>query len=92
MPMPAERVYVVDRIEGELVVLIDDETGDQFNMESWELPAVDEGMVLKVNLQNDRPQWSTATIDPEETARRKEDAEQILHDLKKRDPGGDLAI
>ena len=92
MPMPAERVYVVDRIEGELVVLIDDETGDQVNMESWELPAVDEGMVLKVSFQNDRPKWGSATIDHKETARRKGDAEQILRDLKKRDPGGDLVI
>jgi len=92
LPMPAERVYVVDRIEGELVVLIDEETGEQVNMESWDLPAVDEGMVLKVSLHNDKPKWGSATIDHAETARRKGDSEQVLRNLKKRDPGGDLAV
>jgi hypothetical protein len=89
--MPNERFYVVDRIEGELVVLLEDDTGERVNMDSWELPLVDEGMVLRVTIQNDKPKWGTATIDEEETARRKGDAEQTLADLRKRDPGGDIA-
>ncbi len=90
--MSTERAYVVDRIEGELVVLVEDESGDQVNVDSWELPSVNEGTVLKVEVQNNRPQWGTATVDDDSTARRKEKSNQILSDLKKRDPGGDVEL
>ena len=90
--MPTERTYVVDRIEGELVVLVDDESGDSVNVDSWELPLVSEGTVLKVEVQNSRPQWSTATVDDNEANRRKEESNQILTDLKKRDPGGSVEL
>lgn len=90
--MPNERLYVVDRIEGELVVLVDEETGEGVNMDSWELPLVDEGMVLRVSIQDDRPKWATAAIDQDETTRRREDAKEILENLKRRDPGGDVTV
>ncbi len=61
--MSDERKYVVDRIEGELVVLVDGESGDKANKDSWELPVVDVGDVVKVTLKNGKPQWNTATVE-----------------------------
>jgi len=90
--MSTERTYVVDRIEGELVVLVEDESGDSVNVDSWELPLVSEGTVLKVDVHNNRPQWGTATVDDNEGDRRKEEAKQIVADLKKRDPGGSIEL
>ena len=60
--MSDERKYVVDRIEGELIVLVDEESGDKANKDSWELPVVDQGDIVKVSLKNGRPQWNTATV------------------------------
>lgn len=91
--MPAERKYVVDRLEGDLVVLIEDESGERVNLDSWELPVVDEGMVLAVELDNaGKPAWSSVTVLLEETERRKEQGKSNLDDLKKRDPGGDITL
>ena len=91
--MPTETKYVVDRIEGELVVLIGDEEGDKQNMDSWELPVVEEGDVLAVELDNTgKPKWGTANVLSEETKRRKEQRGQVLDEFKKRDPGGDIEI
>lgn len=91
--MSTERTYVVDRIEGELVVLVDDETDEKVNLDSWELPAVDEGTVLAVELDNNgKPKWGAVTILAEETARRKKAGDSHIEDLKKRDPGGDITL
>lgn len=90
--MPTERKYVVDRIEGELIVLVDDESGDKANMDSWELPVVDEGDVIVVSLKNGRPQWGTATVDANDTKERREKSNEVIEDLKGRDPGGDVEL
>jgi hypothetical protein len=90
--MPTERTYVVDRIEGDLVVLVEDESGEMVNVDSWELPLVNEGTVLRVSVRDNQPQWSTAEIDDHEATRRKAESRQILADLKKRDPGGDVEL
>lgn len=91
--MSTEKTYVVDRIEGELVVLIEDESGDKVNLDSWELPAVDEGTVLAVELDgNGKPKWGSATMLAQETKRRAAEANKLLENLKKRDPGGDIKI
>ena len=91
--MSTERKYVVDRIEGELVVLVEDDTGDKVNLDSWELPALDEGTVLAVELDdNAKPKWGTATVLIDETKRRAEQAGRVIEDLKKRDPGGNVSL
>jgi len=90
--MPTERTYVVDRIEGELIVLVDDSGGDKVNMDSWELPVVNEGDVLVVQLQNDKPQWGKVTVLPEEARKRYEESRKQIEELKKRDPGGDIEL
>jgi hypothetical protein len=91
--MSTERKYVVDRIEGELVVLLEDESGEKVNLDSWELPAIDEGTVLAVELDNNgKPKWGTATVLAEETKRRSEQGRNQIDELKKRDPGGDITL
>lgn len=91
--MSTEKTYVVDRIEGELVVLVDDDSGDRVNLDSWELPVVDEGSVLAVQLDNNqRPKWGTATLLAEETEKRKKHGGKQLDELKDRDPGGDVTL
>ena len=91
--MPTETKYVVDRIEGELVVLIGDQSEDKQNLDSWELPVVEEGDVLAVELDNNgKPKWGTAKVLAEETERRKQQGGQALDELKKRDPGGDVKL
>ena len=91
--MSTEKKYVVDRVEGELVVLVDDETGDTENLVSWELPQVDEGMVLAVQIDNNnKPKWGTAKVLEAETKRRAQQGDRRLDELKKRDPGGDIKL
>ena len=91
--MSAERKYVVNRIEGELVVLVDDESGDRANLESWELPVVDEGTVLAVEIDaNGNPKWGSASILADETEKRRHEDTTRVEDLKKRDRGGDVTI
>jgi hypothetical protein len=91
--MSTEQIYVVDRIEGELVVLVADESGEKVNLDSWELPAVDEGTVLAVKVDdNNKPQWGTVSVLPEETERRKKSGAEQIEELKKRDPGGDISL
>ncbi len=90
--MSTERTYVVDRIEGELIVLIDESSGDKENMGSWELPVIDEGDVLVVQLESDKPKWGTAKVLDEETKRRRAEASRDIEDLEKRDPGGEVAL
>ena len=60
--MSTEKTYVVDRIEGELVVLVDKEADEKVNMDSWELPPVEEGDVLTVQLEGGKPKWGTVSV------------------------------
>jgi hypothetical protein len=91
--MSTEKIYVVDRIEGELVVLVADESGEKVNLDSWELPAVDEGTVLAVKVDaNNKPQWGSVSVLDEETERRRKHGSEQIEELKKRDPGGDINI
>ena len=91
--MDTERIYVVDRIEGELVVLVDDETGEKVNLDSWELPPVDEGAVLAVKLDNNgKPKWGSVSELTDETERRNKLGKERIEELKKSDPGGDVRL
>ncbi|HLB37755.1 MAG TPA: DUF3006 domain-containing protein [Gemmatimonadales bacterium] len=91
--MSADRVYVVDRIEHRQAVLVDDQ-GATFTVSTKDLPrGVNEGAVLLVKLEaGGNPRWDTARVDRAETARRHAEAKDRLERLKKRDPGGDIAL
>jgi hypothetical protein len=91
--MSETRYYAVDRIDGELVVLIDD-SGAEVLASLEELPTpVEEGMVLRVPIDVDgRHDWERARIDHRETERRRREAEALLRELRRRDPGGDIEL
>lgn len=91
--MPARKYYAVDRIKKKRAVLVDD-TGDTVEVPVAELPAdLREGVVLQVPLGADgSPDWPTAQVDAVETARRLAEAERLLDELRRRDPGGDVKL
>lgn len=86
------RFFAVDRIEGALAVLVDDD-GAARDVALADLPpGLRGGMVLRVPLARSRPDWSGATIDEEEGRRRIEAAQSALDRLRARDPGGDVSL
>lgn len=93
MSREREVLYAVDRIEGSLVVLLAD-GGGQETLRLNQLPkGLTPGTVLSVRqTENGQPDWPSALVDREETERRRGEANQILDELRKRDPGGDVSI
>lgn len=91
--MPIEVFYAVDRLEGEVAVLIAD-SGESTTVPVRELPTgIGERMVLRVPKDREgRPDWRSARIDEAETKRRKREAQEALKELRKRDPGGDIKL
>ena len=88
------RVYVVDRIEGSVAVLVPDD--DAFPDEDVPVAVLrvrpSEGDVLRVPLRGDAPVWAEAVADPQLRAERLAAARRRLERLAKRDPGGDVAL
>ncbi len=85
--------YAVDRLEGQMVVLVgDDET--TVDLPRRNLPArVREGSVLRVELGADgRPDWASAKIDDQERERRLKAAQERLDRTSESDPGGDITL
>lgn len=93
-PEERERVWVVDRIEGERVVLVEDESGRTAEVGRSAIGAgVREGTVLRVPMSpSGRIDWKDARADEAERAAREEEARDILDGLRDRDPGGDVAL
>jgi hypothetical protein len=85
--------YAVDRIEGKIVVLVADD-GTTAEVPRATLPArLREGSVLRVRLGvNGRPDWSSAEIDQDEEERRLKEANDMLDEMKRSDPGGDITL
>jgi hypothetical protein len=91
-PPSAERLYVVDRIEQAVAVLVDD-NGRTASVPTERLPAgTGEGVVLRIPFDNGVPNWSEAMVDRAETDRRRDAARHVLEELKERDPGGDVEV
>ncbi len=88
-----EAFYTVDRLEGDLAVLVGDE-GVALDVPRNTLPVrVREGVVLRVRLAPDgRPDWSSGTVDDAERERRLEQARERLERLRRTDPGGDVVL
>jgi len=89
-----QSVWVVDRIEGEMAVLVEDGTGRSLDVSRSLIPVnIGEGMVLRVPATADGdPDWRLAVPDEELRQRRLEEARDILEELKARDPGGDVVL
>lgn len=89
----SERTWVVDRIEGEVAVLVADDDQEILDMPLNVLPrGLREGAVLKVPESKGHPLWGSAMLDEELRLKRLRQAETALHELKKRDPGGDIVL
>jgi hypothetical protein len=86
-------IYVVDRIEGKVAVLVDDE-GSSLDVLRQELPReIREGTVLRVERNEaGRIDWPQARVDLVEEDRRMREMEQGLNHLRKGDPGGNITI
>jgi hypothetical protein len=87
------RTLVVDRIEGGVAVLVTD-AGETVEVGRELLPrGAREGVVVQVPRGADGLyEWSRAVLDEEATRERRGEAEEILRELRKRDPGGDVAL
>ncbi|HEU4747199.1 MAG TPA: DUF3006 domain-containing protein [Gemmatimonadaceae bacterium] len=94
MTKKPSRVFVVDRREGKMVVLVDDD-GNTTELVAARLPARSrlEGSVLRVPLGNRSvPVWSKAVRDRAEEKRRLAELSKRLEKLKRKDPGGDVSL
>ena len=85
--------FAVDRLEGKYAVLIGD-GGSQHEVPRNQLPkGTAESSVLEVSLDGGgRPQWAGAKLDEAERERRFKRATEMLEELKRRDPGGDIVL
>lgn len=87
------RIWVVDRIERPLAILVADDDGRGAEVPLARLPAaVREGSVLRVPLADGEPQWDAAEVDDELRRARLNEAEAALARLRRRDPGGDITL
>ena len=87
------RVYVVDRLEGQVAVLATDD-GATVDVERGRLPArVKEGTVLRIKVgPKGVPDWASAEIDSAEQEQRLKQARELLDQMKRTDPGGDITL
>ena len=87
-------IWVVDRVEGDTVVLVEDGTGRTLEVSRSLLSvAVDEGTVLRLPATEEGgPDWGLAVANEELRQRRLAEAREVLEQLKKRDPGGDVVL
>ena len=89
----AERIWVVDRVEGRIAVLVADDDEETLDVPLNVLPhGLREGTVLRVTESEGHPLWASAMLDEELRLRRRRQAETALNELKSRDPGGDIVL
>jgi hypothetical protein len=87
--------YVVDRREGETLIVIRDDTEESVEVEAGALPpeARAEGAVLRVEVdKNGTPAWHAASRDRAEEKRRLTELAERVERLKKGDAGGDVTL
>ena len=93
MSRQAEALWVVDRVEGSVAVLVRDGGERTEDVPLEMLPAGSrEGTLLRVPEADGRPDWAAATLDEEARRARLREAEEVLERLKRRDPGGDITL
>lgn len=91
--MPATRIWVVDRVEPPVAVVVADDDDRQVDVPLARLPAgVRAGAVLRVPQEDDVPAWEAARVDEELRRARLQEAEAALQRLRRRDPGGDIVL
>jgi hypothetical protein len=85
--------YAIDRREGELVVLVDEE-GRVLDVPAWVVPpSARPGEVLDVVTMWDQGSWVVrCRVDAEASENARSAADERLRRLRERDPGGDVAL
>lgn len=91
---PTHEIWVVDRIEGDVAILVEDEGEIVVEVSAAELgDHATEGAVLLVPLGSvGEPVWSEAERSEMDEAQRREESEERLERLRARDPGGDIEL
>ena len=88
-----KRIWAVDRIEGDVVVLVSDADSRAVQVSLTKLPeGTEEKSILHVFERRDQPVWNSAVLDESIQIEKESDSEEIVEDLKQRDPGGDITI
>ena len=91
--MPATRIWVVDRVEPPMAVVVADDDERQVDVPLARLRAgVRAGAVLRVPETDGVPDWGAARVDEELRRARIQEAEAALDRLRRRDPGGDIVL
>lgn len=89
----AVRIWVVDRVEPPVAIVVADHDERQVDVPLARLPAgVRTGSVLRVPQTDDVPDWEAARVDEELRRARMQEAEAALDRLRRRDPGGDIVL
>ena len=88
-----KRIWAVDRIEGEVAVLVSDTSNRIVEVNLKKLPeGTKEKSILRVFERKDQPVWSSAVLDESIEVGKESETGRIIEGLKKRDPGGDVVI
>ena len=86
-------IWVVDRIESGIAVLVRDDDALSEDVPMAVLPpSVSEGMVLRVPEVRGQPAWQSSVVDDEAHRERLREMEDVLKGLRNRDPGGDVVL
>jgi hypothetical protein len=89
---PKHRALTVDRVEGKVAVLVDD-NGRAANVELSRLPpGAREGSVLRAPDRYGKPDFSAMTLDDEEMKRRVGVVGAAQKKMGAGDPGGDIRL
>jgi hypothetical protein len=90
----SERIWVVDRVEGDVAVLVEDDTRARREVLRRTLPqGLREGDVLRVPVDaNGEPAWADATADEHLRNERLDEARAAQGRLRRRDRGGDVTL
>lgn len=87
------RIWVIDRVEGQVAVMVADDNGGRTEVPLARLPdGLGEGAVLRVPQSEGQPVWRGARVDEGLRQVRLEEAESALDRLRRRDPGGDISL
>ena len=88
-----DSIWTVDRVEAGQAVLVHDDTEAEARVVLAELPAgCREGAVLRVPGAGGEPDWAHARVDEGLRRERIAEARNRLARLRRRDPGGDVAL
>ncbi|MCY3545263.1 MAG: DUF3006 family protein [Gemmatimonadetes bacterium] len=91
-------IWVVDRINGAVAVLVRDRNAQRGHKQREDVPVtllpedIRAGVVLRVPETDGVPVWSDAVADEALRTVRLREAEEVLKRLRERDPGGDIEL